>query len=184
MGDIQAIPLLIECPIKEGGYIQPHTSASFLPVSNLLCEHHTPYATMVTTRSNKRGEHASEPSRPIIPIRKTTKPTDANPKSPLNKYDKQAKSDTIKKMNQLLTNLHSASSTICPSQVARGLNKDHPARYPDWRGMMDFTRDIVWEHVKEGRVEVTQGGEVRTYEEREGLKGPIRVRRGEGWDSG
>jgi len=50
--------------------------------------------------------------------------------------------------------------------------------------MMDFTRDIVWEQVKEGRIEVTQGGEVRTYEEREGLKGPIRVRRGEEWDSG
>lgn len=87
------------------------------------------------------------------------------------------------KMYELLSRLTSSSSTICPSQIARGLNKDYPARYPDWRAMMDPVRDIVWAEVKKGRVEVTQGGEVRKLEEREGLKGPIRVRRGEKWNS-
>jgi hypothetical protein len=88
------------------------------------------------------------------------------------------------KMNELLSKLTSSSSTICPSQIARGLNKDHPARFPDWRAMMDPVRDIVWEEVSKGRVEVTQGGEARSLEEREGLKGPIRVRRGKKWNSG
>jgi hypothetical protein len=49
---------------------------------------------------------------------------------------------------------------------------------------MSFTRDVVWEQVQSGRVEVTQGGDVRLFEEREGLKGPIRVRRGQNWESG
>ncbi len=46
---------------------------------------------------------------------------------------------------------------------------------------MDEVRDIVWKEVQEGRVEVTQGGEVRKYEEREEIKGPIRVRREPKW---
>jgi len=97
--------------------------------------------------------------------------------------DYKVSTEVKQKMNELLSKLTSSSSTICPSQIARGLNKDHPARYPDWRAMMDPVRDIVWEEVKKGRVEVTQGGEVRELEEREGLKGPIRVRRGVKWNS-
>lgn len=49
---------------------------------------------------------------------------------------------------------------------------------------MDPVREIVWKEVGRERVEVTQGGVVRSLEEREGLKGPIRVRRGEKWQSG
>lgn len=52
---------------------------------------------------------------------------------------------------------------------------------------MDPVREVVWEQVSLGRVEVTQRGEVRDLEEREGIRGPIRVRRGagfEGWDPG
>ena len=49
---------------------------------------------------------------------------------------------------------------------------------------MDPVRDIVWEEVRTERVEVTQGGVVRSLEERPGLKGPIRVRRGPKWESG
>lgn len=46
---------------------------------------------------------------------------------------------------------------------------------------METTREIVWQQVKEGQVEVTQGGEVRDYESRHDLKGPIRLRRGAKW---
>jgi hypothetical protein len=47
--------------------------------------------------------------------------------------------------------------------------------------MMNFTRELVWAEVRKGRVEVTQGGEVRKWQDRNTLKGPIRVRRGEKW---
>jgi hypothetical protein len=47
--------------------------------------------------------------------------------------------------------------------------------------MMDEVREVVWDEVREGRVEVTQGGDKRDWEMREELKGPIRVRRGEKW---
>ena len=46
---------------------------------------------------------------------------------------------------------------------------------------MDEVREIVWEEVEAGWVEVTQRRELRRFEEREGIKGPIRVRRGPGW---
>lgn len=39
-------------------------------------------------------------------------------------------------------------------------------------------RDMVWAEAETGRVEITQGGVVRSVEERDRLKGPIRVRRG------
>jgi len=97
--------------------------------------------------------------------------------------DYKVSTEVKQKMNELLSKLTSSSSTICPSQIARGLNKDDPASYPDWRAMMNPVRDIVWAEVEKGRVQVTQGGEVRELEEREGLKGPIRVRRGLKWTS-
>lgn len=74
------------------------------------------------------------------------------------------------------------TSTICPSQVARAIHEDHRVTFPDWRGEMDPVRAVVWEEVKKGHVQVTQGGQVRTYNERNDLKGPIRVRRGPNWD--
>lgn len=73
------------------------------------------------------------------------------------------------------------NSTICPSQVPRALNQADSKAYPDWRAMMDPVREIVWEEARKGRVQVTQRGEARKYEDRNGLKGPIRVRRGPGW---
>jgi len=141
---------------------------------------------MVTTRlANKHqtqvdpGKNASKSKSSTTGI---TKAKDSIPTSILD--DHKLITEVKQKMNELLSKLTSSSSTICPSQIARGLNQDHPARYPDWRAMMDPVRNIVWEEVRKGTVEVTQGGEVRTLEERDGLKGPIRVRRGEKWNSG
>lgn len=140
---------------------------------------------MVNTRSGI--SHQTEPDQPKheSKLKHSPKETDIR-ESPSAKQpdDHEAPIEVKRKMNQLLSKLTSASSTICPSQIARGLNKDHPARYPDWRAMMDPVRDVVWEEVRKGQVEVTQGGIVRTHEEREGLKGPIRVRKGEKWGSG
>ena len=47
---------------------------------------------------------------------------------------------------------------------------------------MDPVRAVVWDDVKRGVVEVTQKGEVRPWEMRNDLKGPIRVKRGLKWD--
>lgn len=91
-------------------------------------------------------------------------------------------SDIRSALTGLLSALRSEQSTICPSQVARKLHERHPAAYPDWRALMDPVRDVVWVWVEEGRAQVTQGGEVRPREEREVLKGPIRVRRGPKFD--
>ena len=142
--------------------------------------------TMVATRS-ARAQRASS-SEPKHAPRRSLKTTDSKqPKTPdptSKSVDQNTTTAVKKKMNDLLAKLTSASSTICPSQIARGLNKDQPATYTDWRGMMDPVRDIVWEEVRTERVEVTQGGVVRSLEERQGLKGPIRVRRGPKWESG
>jgi hypothetical protein len=141
---------------------------------------------MVATRSaikhQSKVEQAKNASKPKSSTTKFTEVKDSNSTSKLDNHI--IATEVKQKMNELLSKLTSSSSTICPSQIARGLNKDCPSRYPDWRAMMDPVRDIVWEEVMKGRVEVTQGGEVRTLQEREGLKGPIRVRRGEKWDNG
>jgi hypothetical protein len=141
---------------------------------------------MVTTRSaNKHQTKVDQPKNASKPKSSTIRVTNAKSSRTSSKLDNHKVIIEVKqKMNELLSKLTSSSSTICPSQIARGLNKDHPARYPDWRAMMDPVRDIVWEEVSKGRVEVTQGGEARSLEEREGLKGPIRVRRGKKWNSG
>ncbi|KAL7423687.1 hypothetical protein Q5752_001269 [Cryptotrichosporon argae] len=47
---------------------------------------------------------------------------------------------------------------------------------------MDPVRDAVWDLVRERRVEVTQGGIARALDERDAIRGPIRVRRGERWE--
>jgi len=141
---------------------------------------------MVATRLAIKHQSQVDPSKNASKSKSsTTKITNAKDSNSIVKLDNHKVITEVKqKMNELLSRLTSSSSTICPSQIARGLNKDHPARYPDWRAMMDPVRDIVWGEVRKGTVEVTQGGEVRTLEEREGLKGPIRVRRGEKWNSG
>lgn len=140
---------------------------------------------MVTTRSSiKHKRQIDSPKHASKTRSPSTKSTNAKtPKSAItnDKSHKQAIIDIKNKMNDLLSKLTSSSSTICPSQIARGLNKDHTAKYPDWRAMMDPVRDVVWEEVRKGKVEVTQGGVSRSLEDREGLKGPIRVRRGREW---
>ena len=90
--------------------------------------------------------------------------------------------DVITTMDRLLSRLSSDTATICPSQIPRLLNKESPSLYRDWRAMMGPTREVVWEQVKSGRVQVTQTGEVRDYEDRDQIKGPIRVRRGPEWE--
>lgn len=60
-----------------------------------------------------------------------------------------------------------AGKTICPSEVARRLAPT------DWRPLMDPIREVADRLVVEGRVEVTQAGEVV---DRETAKGPIRLR--------
>jgi hypothetical protein len=139
---------------------------------------------MVTTRSGKKDNPQVDLPKHASSRQVNAAVSDFQKKSTsVNKLNHQVTVDAKTKMNQLLSKLTSSSSTICPSQIARGLNKDSPAQYPDWRAMMDPVRDIVWREVEKGRVEVTQGGEVRTLEERDGLRGPIRVRRGGMWDS-
>ncbi|WVQ65136.1 uncharacterized protein L199_003309 [Kwoniella botswanensis] len=97
------------------------------------------------------------------------------------KEDRQAYLSTL---YTLLSHLKSSESTICPSQIPRSLHDSDPSRYPDWRSLMDPVREVVWEEAREGRVEVTQKGEARRYEDKGDLRGPIRVRRGEKWDEG
>jgi hypothetical protein len=148
---------------------------------------------MVNTRaaSVKGSRQGSENQSVKKHAKSTTPKTKAEARSKTNPAaargnqldDPKSKADALDKMNHLLSRLSSSSSTICPSQIARGLNKDDSARYPDWRAMMNFTRGVVWEQVRDGRVQVTQGGEVREYEQRDLLTGPIRVRRGPEWTS-
>jgi len=60
-----------------------------------------------------------------------------------------------------------AGKTICPSEVVRDL-------YPhDWRSHMDAVRAAARELVEQGRLEVTQKGQVVDPNE---VKGPIRLR--------
>ena len=72
----------------------------------------------------------------------------------------------------LLESLKSENAMICPSQVPRMLQKEGKLN-GDWRDYMDLVRDVVWELVEEGEVEVTQRGQVMDRDAR----GPIRVRR-------
>lgn len=65
-----------------------------------------------------------------------------------------------------------ASSSICPSEVARELGGD------DWRDLMQPVRDAAQELVRAGTVIITQGSETVDLET---VKGPIRIRRGPGF---
>jgi hypothetical protein len=58
-------------------------------------------------------------------------------------------------------------STICPSDVARRVAPD------DWRPLMEPVRQAAQRLVEQGRVEITQKGEVVDLAT---VKGPIRIR--------
>ena len=61
------------------------------------------------------------------------------------------------------------TSTICPSDAARAVGtKD------GWRDLMEPARQAASRLVAEGKVEITQGGEVVDLTT---AKGPIRIRR-------
>lgn len=57
--------------------------------------------------------------------------------------------------------------SICPSEVARVLSPD------DWRPLMPKIRDVARRLAREGRVVVTQGGDVRDPDA--DWRGPIRI---------
>jgi hypothetical protein len=63
-----------------------------------------------------------------------------------------------------------ATATICPSDAARAVGGD------DWRELMDDARAAAARLVAQGRVDITQGGEVVDLAT---ARGPIRIRRGE-----
>jgi hypothetical protein len=96
----------------------------------------------------------------------------------LNDEQRQA---TISTLYELISRTR-PSGTICPSQVSRALHSGEKAQFPEWRELLDPVREVVWEEVRRGRVEVTQGGNRREWEKRKEIKGPIRVRRGPRWD--
>ncbi len=60
-----------------------------------------------------------------------------------------------------------AGSTCCPSEAPRQLCPE------DWRPMMDMTRQAAKELVQDGKIEVTQKGQVVDISN---VKGPIRLR--------
>lgn len=65
-----------------------------------------------------------------------------------------------------------APKTICPSDVARAVG---PA--DGWRELMDPVREAAQRLVEQGRLEVTQKGEVVDLRT---VRGPVRLRRPEG----
>jgi len=65
-----------------------------------------------------------------------------------------------------LLDARAADRTICPSEAARALAAD-------WRPLMQPVRDVAAAMAAEGRLEVTQGGEVV---DPRAARGPIRLR--------
>ena len=59
------------------------------------------------------------------------------------------------------------TSSICPSDAARRVGGE------GWRDLMDDTRRVARRLVSEGRVQITQGGEVVDPLE---VRGPVRIR--------
>jgi hypothetical protein len=69
----------------------------------------------------------------------------------------------------------SPSSSICPSDVARGLADDESV----WRGLMPQVREVAKRMAADGIIRVTQGDSEVAIDEQ--LRGPIRLRRGENY---
>ncbi len=71
---------------------------------------------------------------------------------------------------KILELLHerSVGSTICPSEVARTLDKD------DWRELMDAVRDVADELRSKKKIYVTQRG--KKISSAVAAKGPIRLK--------
>ena len=65
-----------------------------------------------------------------------------------------------------------ASSSICPSEVARDLGGD------DWRDLMQPVREAAQDLAHSGTVVITQGSDTVDLET---VKGPTRIRRGPNW---
>jgi hypothetical protein len=65
-----------------------------------------------------------------------------------------------------------APKTICPSDVARAIGTAD-----GWRDLMDPVRAAAQRLVEQGRVEVTQRGQVVDLRT---VRGPVRLRRPEG----
>jgi hypothetical protein len=72
----------------------------------------------------------------------------------------------IRKRILELTEEVAAGKTICPSEVARDLWPD------DWRSHMEEVRDVASELQSEGKIEISQKGEVVTPP----FTGPIRLK--------
>jgi len=69
-----------------------------------------------------------------------------------------------------LLGARAASSTICPSDVARAVTSNES----EWRALMEPVRRAARRMVAAGEVEITQGGHVVDPST---AKGPIRIRR-------
>lgn len=129
-----------------------------------------------------KGDHALDDEAARLNKQKTQKGR-SDSTSHTTSASQDSRRDTIRSIMFELISHTQVSSTICPSQVPRTLHDRSPRAYPDWRAMMDEVRDEVWEQVKAGTVLVTQRGDMRDYEERFNIKGPIRVKRGPNWDA-
>ena len=68
-----------------------------------------------------------------------------------------------------LTSRRFPPKTICPSEVPRALCSA-------WRDCMPRVRRLAIQLAQEGRIEITQGGQVVHVEKEEEIKGPIRLR--------
>lgn len=93
--------------------------------------------------------------------------------------DDDAAPETERELGRAILDLlgeRAAGATICPSEAARAVHASRKSEGPDdgWRALMDLARRAARRLVGEGRVGVTQRGEVV---DPESARGPIRIRR-------
>jgi len=112
-------------------------------------------------------------SRITIKMPSDNTTTTTNPPTPI-----------ISHLNTFLATRH-PPKTFCPSEVARSLSQDELRAMgcDSWRDAMPEVRRLVYELRDEGGCEVLQKGVVVMEGEQE-VRGPIRVRRGEGGGHG
>ena len=80
--------------------------------------------------------------------------------------------DVDRRLEQAIGDLLAArapEASICPSEAARAVDPE------GWRGLMPAARTVAGRMAAEGRVQVTQRGEV--VDLAAGVRGPVRVRR-------